>query len=192
MIALHQIDHLQVDNCIINTDSKYVKDGITKWITTWKTNNWKTQSNTDVLNKDLWLKFDSLNSDKIEWKWVEGHKDEGNIEADKLAKQGIDCERSDWQLRFISKEKSEVESKNVTQNAKFEKTDIPEQTYLKEINNNTEKGACPLCKTENEGLVMQCFSCKLWCHYRCTKLPLTNCIFLEVPQENLHVRCVSQ
>lgn len=53
----------------------------------------------------------------------------------------------------------------------LKKTDIPEQTYMKEINNNTEKGACPLCKTENEGLVMQCFSCKLWCHYICTKLP---------------------
>jgi ribonuclease HI len=49
---------------MINTDSKYVKDGITKWITTWKTNNYKTQSNTDVLNKGMWLIFDSLNSDR--------------------------------------------------------------------------------------------------------------------------------
>ena len=64
IIDLHEQDHLQVENCIINIDSKYVKDGITRWITTWKTNNYKTQSNTDVLNKGMWLIFDSLNSDR--------------------------------------------------------------------------------------------------------------------------------
>ena len=51
-----------------------------------------------------------------------------------MAKQGIDRERGAWQLRLISKEKpeTEVESKSVIQNAKFEKkTDIPEQTFLK-------------------------------------------------------------
>jgi ribonuclease HI len=30
---------VKVPNARHNTDSKYVKDGITKWITTWKTNN---------------------------------------------------------------------------------------------------------------------------------------------------------
>lgn len=45
---------------------------------------------TDVLNKNLWVQFDSLNNPAIEWQWVEGHKGEyGNIEADLLANKGI-------------------------------------------------------------------------------------------------------
>ena len=57
------------------TDSKYVKEGITKWINKWKVNKWKTvKDKTDVLNKDLWLTLDSLASKlNVKWQWIEGH-----------------------------------------------------------------------------------------------------------------------
>ena len=35
----------------VYTDSKYVMDGITKWIHKWKINNWKTSTGGDVKNK---------------------------------------------------------------------------------------------------------------------------------------------
>ena len=66
---------------IIHTDSKYVLEGITNWITNWKKNNWKSSNKKDVKNKDLWIELDTLvNKFKIEWKWVKGHS--GNVEND--------------------------------------------------------------------------------------------------------------
>ncbi len=54
----------------IYTDSKYVKDGIEKWINNWKLNNWKNSNKKDVKNKDLWTKLDNLISKKeITWNW---------------------------------------------------------------------------------------------------------------------------
>ena len=56
------------------TDSTYLKDGITKWIHTWKAREWKTASKKPVKNKDLWIKLDnSCQKHKIYWKWVKAH-----------------------------------------------------------------------------------------------------------------------
>jgi len=59
---------------VVNTDSSYVINGITKWIHGWKKNNWITKAKEDVLNKDLWLELDkSMVGKKVEWKYVGGH-----------------------------------------------------------------------------------------------------------------------
>ncbi len=73
------------------TDSKYVKDGITQWIYSWKKNNWKNSKKEDVKNKELWQKLDVLSKiHKINWFWVKGHDDtELNNRADELARAGI-------------------------------------------------------------------------------------------------------
>ena len=42
------------------TDSKYVMDGITKWIQNWKKNNWRTAAKKDVKNKKFSI-FDMRN-----------------------------------------------------------------------------------------------------------------------------------
>ena len=52
----------------IYTDSKYVKDGIEKWISNWKLNNWKNANKKDVKNKDLWKKLDSIISKNLKKK----------------------------------------------------------------------------------------------------------------------------
>ena len=77
---------------IVTTDSKYVKDGITKWIFNWKQKNWKTANKKPVKNKDLWIELDNLvNKHSIQWEWVKGHSGhEENERADTLANQGID------------------------------------------------------------------------------------------------------
>jgi ribonuclease HI len=38
----------------LHTDSRYVIDGITKWIFGWQKNGWKTAAKKPVLNGDLW------------------------------------------------------------------------------------------------------------------------------------------
>ena len=80
---------------ILYTDSKYVKDGITKWISNWKSNNWITSSKKPVKNQDLWKQLDDLNDRyNVEWKWVKAHQDNVsddsiyNNMADELARQG--------------------------------------------------------------------------------------------------------
>ena len=43
----------------LHTDSKYVHDGITKWIHGWKRNGWKTADKKPVKNVDLWQRLDA-------------------------------------------------------------------------------------------------------------------------------------
>lgn len=76
---------------IISTDSRYVKDGITKWIHSWKRNGWQTIDKQPVKNIELWQRLDA-NAAKhaIEWRWVKGHSGHTeNERADKLARAAI-------------------------------------------------------------------------------------------------------
>ena len=75
----------------LHTDSNYMKDGITKWITNWKKNGWKTADKKPVKNIDLWQELDSaIESHNVHWRWVKGHSgNEGNELADELANKGI-------------------------------------------------------------------------------------------------------
>lgn len=75
----------------INTDSQYVKNGINSWIQNWKKNGWKTSAKKEVLNKDLWIQLDELNSKvKPQWKWVKGHAGvEYNERCDSLCQMEI-------------------------------------------------------------------------------------------------------
>jgi ribonuclease HI len=71
----------------VYTDSKYVINGITKWIHGWKRNGWQTKAKEDVLNRDLWEKLsDALVDRRVEWKYVPGHQDIlGNERCDHIA-----------------------------------------------------------------------------------------------------------
>ena len=58
----------------IYTDSKYVMDGITKWIFNWKKNGWKSSDKKPVKNIDLWQDLDAeVVKHKASWVWVKGH-----------------------------------------------------------------------------------------------------------------------
>jgi len=76
----------------LNTDSKYVLQGINEWIDNWKTNGWKTAAKKPVKNADLWEQLDEqVLRHRIKWNWVKGHAGiEGNEEADRLANEAID------------------------------------------------------------------------------------------------------
>jgi ribonuclease HI len=76
----------QKEGVVLYTDSQYVINGITKWISGWKKKGWKSSTGKAVLNQDLWEELDALNSRKIEWRYVKGHSgDEGNERCDRIA-----------------------------------------------------------------------------------------------------------
>jgi len=69
------------------SDSSYVINGITKWISGWISKNWIGANKNPVLNKDLWEKLNELNNFlNIKWKLLPGHSGIcGNEKADKIA-----------------------------------------------------------------------------------------------------------
>ena len=71
----------------LHTDSKYVLDGITKWVHGWQRNGWKNASIQTVRNADLWHDLiDAVARHHIEWIWVKGHNGHPeNERADRLA-----------------------------------------------------------------------------------------------------------
>ena len=80
----------------LHTDSRYVMDGITRWIHGWKKNGWKTSAREPVKNAGLWQRLDAACAPHtIEWCWVRGHAgDPGNERADQLARAAIGTLRS--------------------------------------------------------------------------------------------------
>jgi len=74
----------------LNTDSKYVLQGITEWMDNWKKRGWKTANKRPVKNEDLWRRLDAaIQKHDIEWHWVKGHSGNlGNEKADSLANKG--------------------------------------------------------------------------------------------------------
>ena len=75
----------------VHTDSQYVKDGITQWITNWKRNGWKTAARKPVKNADLWQRLEeAANAHDVEWHWIRGHTGHPeNERADALARGAI-------------------------------------------------------------------------------------------------------
>jgi ribonuclease HI len=97
MAAIAALEALKRETAIrIVTDSKYVHDGLTKWIKAWKKRGWKTADGKPVKNQDLWERLEAAcASHKVRWEWVRGHNGhEGNERADALARAAIKAFRS--------------------------------------------------------------------------------------------------
>ncbi len=76
----------------LHTDSEYLRNGITSWLTRWKRNGWKTKEKQPVKNADLWQRLDAaVTRHDVEWLWVRGHAgNPGNERADALANRGVE------------------------------------------------------------------------------------------------------
>ena len=82
------------EKCNVNlySDSQYVVDAFNKsWITSWKTNGWKTSGKKEVKNVDLWNQLLELtNYHNVTFIKVKGHSDnEYNNRCDELARGEI-------------------------------------------------------------------------------------------------------
>jgi ribonuclease HI len=75
----------------IVTDSAYVKNGITEWMTAWKRKGWHTAGGPPVKNVDLWQRLDAAQAKhKVTWRWIKGHAGHAeNERADALARAGM-------------------------------------------------------------------------------------------------------
>ena len=71
----------------LSTDSRYVMDGLTKWIHGWRRNGWKTADKKPVKNAELWQALiEAAAPHRVEWVWVKGHAGHpDNERADRLA-----------------------------------------------------------------------------------------------------------
>jgi ribonuclease HI len=92
MAAISALETLKRD-CSVDmfTDSNYLKDGITKWIHSWRRNGWRTAEKKPVKNAELWQRLDAaLGRHQIRWHWVRGHAGHAeNERADALAREGM-------------------------------------------------------------------------------------------------------
>ena len=79
----------------LHTDSKYVIDGITRWIFGWQKNGWKNAAKKPVANAELWQDLiAATKGHQVEWVWVKGHDGHPeNERADRLASDAADAAR---------------------------------------------------------------------------------------------------
>ena len=75
--------------CVVTlfTDSEYLLQGITEWLSRWKAHNWRTADRKPVKNDDLWRQLDEVASrHSIDWQWLKGHAGHpDNERCDQLA-----------------------------------------------------------------------------------------------------------
>ena len=88
--ALHVLEQLKELPCHpdlkIRTDSKYLIDGLSKWMAGWKRKGWRTAAGKPVLNQDLWRALDSARLDHVPLAYVKGHSgDPDNERVDQIA-----------------------------------------------------------------------------------------------------------
>jgi len=77
---------------ILQTDSRYVVDGIEKgWAKSWRKNNWVKSDKKPALNPDLWEKLLNLcEMHNVEFTWIKGHAGhKENERCDELARTAI-------------------------------------------------------------------------------------------------------
>ncbi|WP_448586693.1 ribonuclease HI [Thermaurantiacus sp.] len=91
--ALEALRALKVPASVtIETDSRYLLDGMTQWLAGWKRNGWRTAARAPVRNADLWQALEAAAAPhRVRWCWVKGHAGHPrNERADRLANAAID------------------------------------------------------------------------------------------------------
>jgi ribonuclease HI len=89
MAAIVALESLKRPSAVtLHSDSRYVLDGIEKWLPGWKARGWQTAAKQPVKNEDLWRRLDEARGGHtMRWIWVKGHAgDPMNERADALAR----------------------------------------------------------------------------------------------------------
>ena len=92
MAAIQALEALKRPMAVrVYSDSRYLHDGITKYIHGWKRNDWRTADKKKVKNIDLWLRIEAAaKPHQVQWFWVKGHAGHTeNERADALARKGL-------------------------------------------------------------------------------------------------------
>jgi len=92
MAAIQALEALKRPMAVtLYTDSRYLHDGITRYLAVWKRNGWRTADKKAVKNVDLWQRLDqAVRAHDITWRWIKGHAGHPeNERADALARAAI-------------------------------------------------------------------------------------------------------
>ena len=92
MAALKALEALKRPSAVtLCTDSRYLVDGMTRWLAGWQRNGWRNASREPVRNADLWMALDlAARPHSISWEWVRGHDGHAlNERADMLANEAV-------------------------------------------------------------------------------------------------------
>lgn len=89
--VLRALEALKAPSTVrLHTDSRYVIDGMTKWMFGWIKKGWRTADNKPVKNEDLWRALaEAARPHKIDWIWVKGH--DGHAENERVDKLASDA-----------------------------------------------------------------------------------------------------
>ncbi len=96
MAAIQALEALKRPSAVVlYTDSRYVHDGITRYLANWQRNGWKTADKKPVKNIDLWQRLEAaIKPHAVTWFWVRGHAGHPeNERADALARAGVAAAR---------------------------------------------------------------------------------------------------
>jgi len=90
--ALIAAQSFQDSKLYLYTDSKYVVDGVEKWVEGWKRRGWKKADKKAPENLDLWQELDGLvQRMNVKLLWVKGHAGHPQNEyCDQLANKALD------------------------------------------------------------------------------------------------------
>tara|TARA_Y100001968_G_scaffold92777_1_gene83406 strand:+ start:415 stop:912 length:498 start_codon:yes stop_codon:yes gene_type:complete len=81
LVVLEELKRIKYHPSLtIKTDSKYLIDGLERWMQNWKKKGWKTSSGKPVQNQDLWKALDQPDLPKIQLQYVKGHSGEKDNE----------------------------------------------------------------------------------------------------------------
>ena len=77
---------------VLVSDSQYCINGMSKWLTGWKSKNFKNSKKEPVKNEELWRELDVLmQQHSFEYQWVKGHSDHPQNElCDLMANRVMD------------------------------------------------------------------------------------------------------
>jgi ribonuclease HI len=74
----------------LHSDSRYVIDGMTKWVHGWQKKGWISSSKKPVRNEDLWHELiEAAARHRIAWQWVKGH--DGHVENERVDRLASDA-----------------------------------------------------------------------------------------------------
>ncbi|MBU6429386.1 MAG: ribonuclease HI [Cyanobacteria bacterium REEB65] len=77
----------------VTSDSRYLVDGMTKWLPNWERKGWVTAKGEAVANQDLWRRLHELaGRHRVQWHWVKGHSGHAyNERCDRLAVAAVEA-----------------------------------------------------------------------------------------------------
>ena len=112
MGAIKALQNLQREGCVveIRSDSKYLIDMCTKWMSGWKRKGWTKGDKEPIKNLDLVKQLDELLAKhRVNFSWVKGHSGEpGNEFVDQLTNDAMDDVRKGKSGDFESRGPSPI------------------------------------------------------------------------------------